>query len=348
MVTMHDVAKRASVSIATVSFVLSGAKPISAATRERVETAMRELGYRRNPVGVALARGRTNIIALLYPALQRPVSGTVMDFFTSAAARAQERGLNLVLWPISNDANEAAALARTGLVDGVLLMEVQMDDERVDALLPGTTPFALIGRTRDPAGLTYVDVDFETSMSEAVAALADLGHSQIAFITGNWGADHLEGHGAAERSRACFVAEMSLRGVENPLILPCPENSWDGRRLGRTLAEQHPEVTALVLMNEHAAPGLVMGLRDAGVSVPSDMSIISIGSSAHMAGMADPPLSYMRTPAVELGRLGVDAIIERIENAGAEPPAVLLACEMQPGDSLAPPRVRAPGPATAT
>ncbi|MFB7249755.1 LacI family DNA-binding transcriptional regulator [Microbacterium sp. NPDC056234] len=338
MVTMNDVAKRANVSIATVSFVLSGAKPISAGTRERVETAMRELGYRRNPVGAALARGRTNIIALLYPALQRPATGSVMGFFTSAAARAQERGLNLVMWPISNDANEAAALANTGLVDGVLLMEVQMEDARVQALLPGSTPFVLIGRTRDPAGLTFVDVDFETSMSEAVAALDELGHRRIAFITGNWGDLHLEGHGAAERSRACFRREMSRRGTSAPLIVPCPENSLDGRRLGRTLAAEHPDLTALVLMNEHAAPGIVMGLRDAGSRVPDDMSIISIGSSANMAGMADPPLSFMRTPGEELGRLGVDAIIERIENADAEPPAVLLACEMQPGESLAPAR----------
>ncbi|WP_406248465.1 LacI family DNA-binding transcriptional regulator [Microbacterium sp. M] len=338
MVTMNDVAKRANVSIATVSFVLSGAKPISAGTRERVETAMRDLGYRRNPVGAALARGRTNIIALLYPALQRPATGSVMGFFTSAAARAQERGLNLVMWPISNDANEAAALANTGLVDGVLLMEVQMEDARVQALLPGSTPFVLIGRTRDPAGLTFVDVDFESSMSEAVAALDALGHRRIAFITGNWGDLHLEGHGAAERSRACFRREMSQRGVSDPLIVPCPENSLDGRRLGRMLATEHPELTALVLMNEHAAPGIVMGLRDAGSRVPDDISIISIGSSANMAGMADPPLNYMRTPGEELGRLGVDAIIERIANADAEPPAVLLACEMQPGESLAPAR----------
>lgn len=338
MVTMQDVAKRASVSIATVSFVLSGAKPISAATRERVETAMRELGYRRNPVGAALARGRTNIIALLYPALQRPASGTVMGFFTSAAARAQERGFNLVLWPISNDAGEAAALARTGLVDGVVLMEVQMHDERVDALAPGTTPFALIGRTREPDGFTYVDVDFETSMSEAIRTLSDLGHRDIALITGNWDADHLEGHGAAERSLVRFLAEMADRGVESPLVMHCPEDSLAGRRSGRMLAEQHPEITALVLMNEHAAPGIVMGLRDAGARVPDDVSIISIGSSAHMAGMADPPLTFMRTPAEELGRLGVDAIIARIESADAERPAVLLACEMQPGESLAPAR----------
>ncbi|WP_243229333.1 LacI family DNA-binding transcriptional regulator [Microbacterium sp. CIAB417] len=334
MVTMNDVAKRAGVSIATVSFVLSGAKPISAATRERVETAMRELGYRRNPVGAALARGRTNIIALLYPALQRPATGSVMGFFTSAAARAQELGRNLVLWPISNDAGEAAALANTGLVDGVLLMEVQLEDARVEALRPGTTPFALIGRTRDTAGLTFVDVDFEASMSEAVAALDGLGHRRIAFVTGNWGDLHLEDHGAAERSRACFRTEMARRGVRKPLIVPCAENSLDGRRLGRTLITEHPELTALVVMNEHAAPGIVMGLRDAGRRVPDDVSIISIGSSANMAGMADPPLSFMRTPGEELGRLGVDAIIERIENAGAEPPAVLLACEMQPGATL--------------
>jgi DNA-binding LacI/PurR family transcriptional regulator len=340
MVTMSDVAKRANVSIATVSFVLSGSKPISAPTRERVETAMKELGYRRNPVGAALARGRTRILALLYPALQRPVSGTAMDFFTAATAHAQTRGYSLVLWPISNDAGEAAALARTGLVDGVLLMEVQLSDARVEALRPGTTPFALIGRTSDPSGLTFVDVDFEQSMAEALHALDAQGHRDVAFITGTWDLDHLEGHGAAERARRLFIAEMSERGIPEPLVVQCTETSMAGRELGRRLAAEHPELTALVLMNEHAGPGIVNGLREAGVRIPQDLSLISIGTSAHMAGMADPPLTFMRSPAEELGRLGVDAIIERIENPGAEPPAVLLACEMQPGKSLAPPPER--------
>ena len=85
---------------------------------------MQELGFRRNVVGRALASKRTRIIALLFPALQHSFSGTVVHFFTSAAAAARELGYNLVLWPISNDAGQTTELTSSGLVDGVILMEI--------------------------------------------------------------------------------------------------------------------------------------------------------------------------------------------------------------------------------
>ncbi|KJQ53445.1 Catabolite control protein A [Microbacterium sp. SA39] len=334
MVTMRDVAARANVSVATVSFVVNGSKPISSATTARVEQAMRELGYRRNPVGAALARGRTKIIGMLYPALQRPLSGTVGGFFTSATARARERGYQLVLWPISNDSDETMALADTGLVDGVLLMEVQLNDSRVPALIAGRTPFALIGRTAEPEGLAYVDVDFAATVSSAVATLTDLGHREFCLVTGGTRAGRFEAHGPAERSRSSFLTNMESAGLRGS-VRYCSEDSSEGRAFGRTFRDEHPETTALLLLNEHAAPGIVIGLRDAGVRVPGDLSIISLGSSSHMAGMADPALTFMRSPADELGRLGVDTIIDRIENPEAELAAVLLPCEMVPGQSIA-------------
>lgn len=334
MATMHDVAARAHVSVATVSFVLNGTKPISPATTARVEQAMRDLGYRRNPVGAALARGRTKIIGLLYPALQRPLSGTAVGFFTSATAHARERGYQLVLWPISNQSDEAMALAETGLVDGVLLMEVQLHDDRVRALSEGRTPFALIGRTADPAGLAYVDVDFDATVSTAVETLAALGHRHFCLVTGGSSAGSFEEHGPAERSRASFLSVMEQSGLSGS-VRYCPEDSVEGRRVGRTFRDEHPEVTALLLLNEHAAPGIVIGLREAGVRVPVDLSIISLASSAHMAGMVDPALTFMRSPADELGRLGVDTIIDRIDDPGADLPTVLIPCEMVPGSSVA-------------
>lgn len=334
MVTMHDVAARANVSVATVSFVVNGTKPISPATTSRVEQAMRELGYRRNPVGAALARGRTKIIGMLYPALQRPLSGTVGGFFTSAAVRAQERGYQLVLWPISNESDEAMALADTGLVDGVLLMEVQLNDNRVPALVQGRTPFALIGRTADPAGLAYVDVDFGATVTTAVETLVALGHRDFCLVTGGSRAGRFEEHGPAERSRAAFLADMEAAGLTGA-VRYCLEDSREGRAFGRAFRDEHPDVTAMLLLNEHAAPGIVIGLREAGVRVPGDLSIISLGSSAHMANMVDPALTFLRSPADELGRLGVDTIIDRIENPDAGLPAVLIPCEMVPGGSIA-------------
>jgi len=96
MVTMRDVAQRAGVSIATVSFLLNDTKPVTAATRARIEQAMVELGYRRNMVARALASRRTHIIAMAYPALEHRFGMSTAEFFTSAAEAARKQDYHLV------------------------------------------------------------------------------------------------------------------------------------------------------------------------------------------------------------------------------------------------------------
>lgn len=335
MATMQQVAEHAGVSIATVSFVVNGSKKVLPGTRARVEAAMRELGYTRNHAGSALARGRTDIIALLYPALERNLSGTAMAFFTSAAERARERGYTLVLWPARNEAAEIAELTSTGLVDGVLLMEVQLHDERVDILREGRTPFALIGRTQDPSGMAWVDVDFAASVVSAIDRLVELGHNAIAYVAGTNG-DRFFGHGGTARARETYLQTMAQSGLQ-PLALACDEDPVSGRRLAATIADRHPGTTALIVMNEHAAPGIAVGLAQRGIRVPDDVSIVSVGTSADMAAMAEPVLTHMDSPAGELGRLGVDAIIDRIHEPDRPLPQILIPCTPGEGASVAGP-----------
>jgi len=334
MATMRDVAEHAGVSIATVSFVVNGTKHVTDGTRERVETAMRDLGFRRNPVGAALANGRTRIIALLFPTLERTLSHTAVEFFTSAARRARERGYDLILWPIGSDVEHIDVLARGGLVDGVILMEVKLADPRVSALATNDVPFAMIGRTADPSGLPYVDIDMATSASEAYERLAALGHRNVAYI-------YSEGvkyaHGADARARSAYREVAAAHGAPATLI-PCLEHPTAGRELGERFAADHPDATAVILLNEHAAPGFLTGLAHAGVRVPDDLSVLSLGSSEYMAAMTDPPMSYLRTPGPELGRLGADAILQRLTESEDPPMQELLPCEYVPGATMAAPR----------
>ena len=100
-VTMRDVAVRAGVSIATVSFVVNGSKPVREHTRLRIEQAMAELGFQRNVVARALASRQTRILALAYPALEHRLGWSIHDFVTSAAQGAADAGYHLVLWPVT-------------------------------------------------------------------------------------------------------------------------------------------------------------------------------------------------------------------------------------------------------
>lgn len=336
MATMQDVAKLANVSIATVSFTVNNTKTVAPATRARVEAAMLELGFRRNAVGRALASKRTHILALLYPALQHRFRGTVVDFFTSAASTASERGYNLVLWPAGNDA-ELDELTSTGLVDGVLLMEVQVEDPRVEQLQKSGTPFALIGRTADPSALDYVDIDFENTVAAAIDHFVGLGHTSIGLLDGGVGSGALRGYGPVVRTRAAFESIMAERGLTS-FLTSCDENPGAGRAAAAGLVEAAPDMTALVVMNEHAAPGLVNGLNRLGVSVPEDLSIVLIASSKEMAAMSDPELTVMSAPSIELGRRGVELLIDQLDGTNTHERQALVMCAFESGDSTAPPR----------
>ncbi|HET9649538.1 MAG TPA: LacI family DNA-binding transcriptional regulator, partial [Microlunatus sp.] len=312
MATMRDVAERAGVSIATVSFVVNNSKPVSAATRERIEAAMAELGFRRNVVARALASRRTRILALAYPALEHRLSTSAVEFITSAAREASRHGYHLVVWPVSNDSDELADLVGQGLVDGVLLMEVQLDDRRVGLLQSLGMPFALIGRTEDTTGLDYVDIDFDTSLELCIDHLWELGHRRIALISGDQRVPSFERYGPYVRMEEAYRRLSDERGFA-PVVLGVRSGVHYGRKIAAELTEIAPEITGVVIFDEPAAAGLVAGLHALGRRVPRDVSVISAIAAVDMAYACDPPLTAVSAPGVELGQLAVEALVRRLE-----------------------------------
>ena len=244
MVTMRDVAKRAGVSIATVSFVLNDTKPVTPATRERIESAMAELGFRRNMVARALASRRTHIIAMAYPALDHRFGFSAAEFMTSAAEAARRQDYHLVLWPVGNDGTELTELVGQGLVDGVVLMEVQLDDPRVAVLQETKTPFALIGRTTALEGLAHVDIDFETTVDDAVAHLHGLGHRRLVLVAGDLDDPRFHNYGPYVRSEAAYRRVAAEYGFET-IVLQCADSTRGGQEAAAVLVREHPETTAV-------------------------------------------------------------------------------------------------------
>ena len=232
-VTMRDVAERAGVSIATVSFVVNNTKPVKPKTRERIESAMAELGFQRNLVARALASRRTRILALVYPAQEHPMDRTSLEFVLSAARTAKDADHHLVIWPIANQSEELQEVAGQGLVDGVVLMEVQLDDPRVAVLQRAGLPFALIGRTRDLEGLASVDIDFDSTIALAVHHLVDLGHRRIVLVTGDQEDDTLPHYAPFVRQVQAFLRlARRTRTRSGRALLRSDRRRRPGRRVG--------------------------------------------------------------------------------------------------------------------
>ncbi|AZZ53104.1 LacI family DNA-binding transcriptional regulator [Rathayibacter festucae] len=314
MATMQDVARRAGVSIATVSFVVNASKPVSPETAARVREAMRELGYRPHALARALARRRSMMIAIVYPLVPSRPLNTATTFLAGAAEAAAESGYSIVLWPTVGGAEKLADLRADGLLDGVVLMQVTSDDERVAVLRDSGTPFALLGRIRDPSALDWVDIDFEGMVEEALERLTALGHRRVALVLGpERGADF----GPYARTREAFERAAAARGL-TAALLHCEETPAGGRALARSL---DPEAaTAVLVINGGAAVGFAHELRHRGVRVPEDLSIVLLASDPDVADLADPALDLLVAPGHALGRRGVEALLARL----ADPAAPLL------------------------
>jgi DNA-binding LacI/PurR family transcriptional regulator len=313
MATISDVARAAGVSVSTVSYAISGARPIRPETRERIQSAMRSLGFQPNAMARSLASRRSRVIALIYPQIGGGIGGTAGEFVQSVAERAREAGYQLVLWPFRTDqAREIRNLARQRMADGVLLMEVCLDDERIDVLEAAKVPYAMIGRTRDVTERASVDIDHSGEQMSA-------------------------GYGPAVRAAAAYDELMSGHGFE-PLSRTCDDSPVTGRAVTAELLAADPALTAIITMNELATFGVYAELASQNLSIPGDVSVLGIVTSPGVGTLSYPPLTTMHSPGAELGRLAVDCLLSQLEPARSPIPNQLIPCVLEPGMSIGPAR----------
>lgn len=337
MATMHDVARLAHVSVSTVSYVLTGTRPISQATRDKVLAAMAELDYQPNAMARGLASRRSRILGLLMPMDERGLGATETAFVTGAAAAASAAGYHLVLSPVGGgDLDDLRRLASQRMLDGVVLMEVQLADERVTVLQETGVPLVLIGRTGDTSTLSYVDIDFDQTVREAVAHLVGLGHRRIVYVNHS-AATLASGYGPALRTRDAFVAAMTGHGLD-PVMIAAEDSAAGGRAALAAAFAQAPELTAVLAMNETAIFGILGELTGRGLSVPDDVSVVSMVTSPQVAELATPALTAMTSPGSALGRIAIEALLRHLDGPGDHRHQQLLPCALEIRGSTAVPR----------
>jgi len=327
MPTMLDVAKRAGVALSTVSYAINGTRPVSEETRQRIFAVMDELGYRPHALARGLASKRSRIIALLFPVQERGLGVTELDFVTSAADVARENDYNLILWPFEmRDPDELRRLTQQGLVDGIIVMEVRLHDERVDLLREIDFPFTMIGRCADSSDIGCVDIDFDQTLQETIEYLSDLDHTHIAFLNQSQAAFDA-GYGPAVRTQKSFESEIAAAGLTG-VVYQCDALPLAGYDAFNHLLTEHPDLTALVTVNERALPGVMQAISDRGWRIPDDFSLVVIVSSARVAETTIPPLTTADAPAAELGRLGAELLIQQLEAQEQSTLQKLLPCHL--------------------
>jgi len=318
---MAEIAKRAGVSLSTVSYALSGKRAISDETRRRVLLAVDELGFRPHPAGRALASKRSRILALVLPAPPNGFSEVHLAFVASATDAARRCGYAMLLWSFADEA-ELLDLTRERLAEGAILMEVRLDDPRVALLRRHGYPFALIGHGRTNDGLDFVDLDFAKAARLAVAHLAVLGHRTVALL-GTSARSVAAAYGPMVRATEGFehaITELGLRGV----VRPCEPSAREGRAAIADLLANDPAPTAVISLNQQTLGGLIQGVHDHGLGVPDEVSLVAICATADWSERASPAWTAVDVPAAEMGRIGAELLIRRLEGGAEEPSQRLL------------------------
>ena len=314
---MSDVTAKAGVSHQTVSRVVNGHPNVAPRTRERVQRAIAELGYRPNTAARALVTGSTRTFGLVISHINQYGPAQTLLGLEQAARSA---GYSLSVAILDEDSEQAMREAVDRFVgqkvDAVVALSTY--GQAVEALRRFEAPVPLIAVQvgRDESRPT-VWVAQEVGGALATRHLLDLGHRTVHHVTGP--CDSLE----AQRRTAGWQRELEAAGARVPEVL---RGDWwpsSGYAAGQQLAAQMragEEVTAVFVANDQMALGLLNALHDEGVSVPGDLSVVGFDDVPE-CGFYNPPLTTVRQDFAELGRRGVQLVLARLrgEHAEAEP-----------------------------
>jgi LacI family transcriptional regulator len=333
MATIRDVAKEAGVSAATVSRYLNRSIHLPAATGARIDAALARLNYRPNSLAKRLSLGSSETIGLVTPDIANP-------FFAILAAAAEEeaRQAGYSVLFTSTGGEQEIEIENIGRlaerhVDGLIVLVNRADDGSLRRLLDGRRDVVLIDEDIPGAGVTKVFVENEAGAHAATRHLIEAGHARIGHIGGP------DGLFSCHERFAGFRRAMAEAGlpVEADLVTFGAYERAAGEAAVRRLMMLPEPPTAVFTGSDYIATGVLAGLRQLGLSVPRDLSLASFDDMP-FADLLDPPITTVRQPARELGRLGVRHLIAQIR--GDAPiqiqrlPATLVVRQ-----SVAPPRL---------
>jgi DNA-binding LacI/PurR family transcriptional regulator len=334
MTTIHEVAQAAGVSISTVSYALSGKRPVSEKTRRRIEDAATALGYTPDAGARMLAGRRTHIFALTEPLRADTHAPTHMAFVLATAIAARRHDYDILLLTDEQASVGMSRVASSRLVDATLVLDVAPDDARVDIARSIRTPTVFIGIPDDTEGLTCVDLDFEAAGRLAVDRLVDAGHTAITLL-GQPAVSYRTSNFPRRLRRGVTDGALS-RGVQ--LESACSgEVSTDAAAVRAVvedaLARGDRAFIVHAVGDVHEA--LLSVLNEHGLRVGHDVSVISAAAAFDTNALSTPLDTIPLIPAQSCD-LAVEIALRHLEHLGTAPEVHLIPPEYRAAGSVRP------------
>ena len=320
--TIVEVAQAAGVSPATVSRVLSGAKPVSADVAARVQDAVARMGYRPNPAAQGLLRGTSHSVGVVVPDLANPYFAEVLKGVTEAA---EERGHRTLVTDAGEDPARESALAQelSRWADGVVLCSPRMPEARLEELVAQVPRVVVVNRVPHAGGAGSVSVDFRLGMLAVCRHLLELGHRRVVYLGGPRGA-------WSDAQRRSALDEAGRDGLEVEVVACGSSPSAGYEAVDAALAERP---TAVLAFSDHVALGVLARLDELGVRVPQDLSVVGF-DDVPLARLVRPRLTSVAVHKPGLGRLAWQLLED--PDAGDGPP-LLVPPELVARESTGPP-----------
>ncbi len=320
--TIRDVAKFCGVSVSTVSRVLNGYTDISEETAARVYAAIEKLDFVPNNTARMLSRKNTKLIGLTIPDIKDP-------FFSENAAGAekllQENGYQIFYGNMERSSEKLLSFlqqARQMRFDGLIITPDEWTEELLNTLQKIHLPVvALRRRPPQSSGVPFVDNDHYKGVMEMMTYLSDLGHTKIAHI--------VLPTGIGEIRREAYRDFCCIRGIgARDVKIDLPANKLDqakenGYLAMRRILEEYPDTTAVFAATDQLAIGAMVCLREAGLSVPRDLSLAGANDMEY-ASLPWFDLTTLSLNRTEMGRAAAQMLLDIIENRQTHPENLLL------------------------
>ncbi|MFD1465113.1 catabolite control protein A [Lapidilactobacillus mulanensis] len=317
-ITIYDVAREASVSMATVSRVVNGNPNVRPDTREKVLKVIEKLDYRPNAVARGLASHRTTTVGVLIP--------DITNIFYASLARgindvATMYKYNIILASADEGKHKTDAVLQSIMakqVDGLIYMGQHVDDSTRKELDRGKTPVVLAGTVDPQDKFGSVNIDYVAAIKEATSRLIASGNQRIAFVTGPL-SDPINGQfrlkGYQEALSDAKIAYDESYVFETEYSYRAGEAVWD--------AVKRAGVTAAVVTDDELAVGFLNGARDAKVKIPEDFEIIT-SNNTMLTEIVRPKLTSIAQPLYDIGAVAMRLLTKMMNKEEIDQKTILL------------------------
>ena len=296
-----DVAHQAGVSKSTVSRVLNESNSVDPETRRRVLETAQKLNYYPNASAQRLARGHSDFFGLLISDIENPVFPEMIKGFESAAAA---KGYDLFLCTTNYNVHRMEAAVRKMIengVRGVAIMTSSATEEVAQQLALRQIAVVVIDLEMALRHVGSISVDYYAGVSQAVEHLAQLGHERLAFIAGP------SERRSARRYRETVLKSVHERKMKLQQIVESDQTLEGGRAAVQKMWAGTELPTALICINDLTAIGAITALREMGVRVPEQVSVVGC-DDFYMAQFVNPPLTTVKLDRKRLGKMAFDAL----------------------------------------